>query len=135
MTPRQWSALFFIGHFPDRAALEGSKTIFLYNILDLCMGILYFCPENICRNSCCTVTENDQLFHTVGGRHPHAILFSHIIGGFFDLGVCRLCLFGVDDMDILVFFYRTGISFDFICIKHQNDTAFSVTLIVAEHIG
>ena len=80
------------------------------------------------------LAKDDQLFHAVGRGNAHTVVFSDLVRGFFNIGVCRFRFLRIDNVDIIICHYLFLVKRDAVGVKNQNNTALAHALIVAENI-
>ena len=81
------------------------------------------------------MAQNDDLLRPVGGGHPDPVLPPDLVGRPLDVGVRRLRLLGIDNGDVVVLFYAAQTALHLVGVKHQDDPAFPVALIVAQEVA
>ena len=95
---------------------------------------LYILPELPCRDQGSPLPQSDHLLHTIRGHNRNMVFPPDLMDHLLNVLVCRLRLFRIDHMDIVVFHNLQVFSFHLIGIIHQYHLAAPVSLIVAEHI-
>ena len=80
------------------------------------------------------MAQNDDLLHTIGGRHPDPAVFADLVGDALDEHIRRFGLFGVDDVDVVVLLDAAGTARHTVGIEHEDEDALFEALIVAENV-
>jgi len=79
--------------------------------------------------------QRTQLDQRVGGGYPDGVVFADLVHKGFNIGVGGLPFFGVDQLDVVKFFFFTGVALDFLAVKHQYQPAFFKAGIAGEGIA
>ena len=80
------------------------------------------------------MTKDNDLLHTVRGRHADTAAFADLVGDPLDEHIGGLGLLGIDHMDVVVLLNGTRAAGHAVSIKYQDEHAFLVALIVAQDV-
>ena len=80
------------------------------------------------------MAQNNHLLQIVRSGHPHLVPLGDGVGGFFNIGVRRLRLFGIDHIDVVIFAHFPQVAGHLVGVENQNHLTAPVALIIAEQI-
>ena len=93
-------------------------------------GLLHFFFQPLCGNPVCTLSENNNLFQTVGSGNRYLILPSDSVNRFFNILIGSFRFLCVNHMNVVIPDHLFRMALHFVSIKNENQRTLFVPLII-----